>query len=925
LFLKSLDILGFKSFASKTSLTFKPGVTALVGPNGCGKSNVVDAIRWVLGEANARSLRGEVMDDIIFAGSESQKPLGMAEVGMTIVNDDGLLPIDFSEVNIKRRLYRSGESEFLINNNAVRLKDIQELFADTGIGKASYSVMEQGNIDSLLSNRPEERMYIFEEASGITRYKMRIKDSFRKLTATEENINRLSLVISEVEKEYKNLERQAQKAGEYKALKQKEIECETLYNYHRVKELKERAEKNDEALKRLLERKNTLAKAIEAIEASMREHVGKVKQIENEIVEIRSDIFKRDAEIEALNSKSSHVRDRVSEIESEIEKRQKLLKKAEDGKKALADRIAANETEMESIISLLETQEEKHRQYSEETARINGRIEENKKKLADTTTRIEKTGQALLGLREELKGVVDRLLKEIDGIKARGRADERKKRELITRIDEAVAALDSALMQHKKKLEDLRYAAEKSHTSDLVDMLSGEAEGLRSKLSDLKSDMATVIAMQDELSRAVFGEKSYHSKKEQVERNIELMLAEEGELKKDIVRLNRELNEDGKRRDEFVSLTHRLTTEIARNREKKRSLAGSAGMLKSQLEKSEESLEDLLFDLEKLAERKTGFEKDVGVLQGKRSEVEQAKRELSEATKSNNVLIERMVAKIQEMESKMTRQRAEQEKVNGQIDKIELSNAEIRSRIDTIQETFNENYGVALELFEPEEPVEIQAVCEERVAVKERIRVLGQVNLIAIEEFKDVKKRYEYLVSQKEDLLAAKKDVNDLIADTIQYSNDMFRECFEKIQHNFQNIFKRLFNGGKTQLYLTNDGDIFNTGVEITACPPGKTLRRRSLLSGGEKGLTAVSLLFAIFMVRPSPFCILDEVDHDLDEENIMRFIKLLKEFTDTTQFIIITHSRRTIEFADVIYGITAEQVGVSKVVSLDLVEHAVE
>ncbi len=925
MFLKSLDILGFKSFASKTSLTFKPGVTALVGPNGCGKSNVVDAIRWVLGEANARSLRGEVMDDIIFAGSESQKPLGMAEVGMTIVNDDGLLPIDFSEVNIKRRLYRSGESEFLINNNAVRLKDIQELFADTGIGKASYSVMEQGNIDSLLSNRPEERMYIFEEASGITRYKMRIKDSFRKLTATEENINRLSLVISEVEKEYKNLERQAQKAGEYKALKQKEIECETLYNYHRVKELKERAEKNDEALKRLLERKNTLAKAIEAIEASMREHVGKVKQIENEIVEIRSDIFKRDAEIEALNSKSSHVRDRVSEIESEIEKRQKLLKKAEDGKKALADRIAANETEMESIISLLETQEEKHRQYSEETARINGRIEENKKKLADTTTRIEKTGQALLGLREELKGVVDRLLKEIDGIKARGRADERKKRELITRIDEAVAALDSALMQHKKKLEDLRYAAEKSHTSDLVDMLSGEAEGLRSKLSDLKSDMATVIAMQDELSRAVFGEKSYHSKKEQVERNIELMLAEEGELKKDIVRLNRELNEDGKRRDEFVSLTHRLTTEIARNREKKRSLAGSAGMLKSQLEKSEESLEDLLFDLEKLAERKTGFEKDVGVLQGKRSEVEQAKRELSEATKSNNVLIERMVAKIQEMESKMTRQRAEQEKVNGQIDKIELSNAEIRSRIDTIQETFNENYGVALELFEPEEPVEIQAVCEERVAVKERIRVLGQVNLIAIEEFKDVKKRYEYLVSQKEDLLAAKKDVNDLIADTIQYSNDMFRECFEKIQHNFQNIFKRLFNGGKTQLYLTNDGDIFNTGVEITACPPGKTLRRRSLLSGGEKGLTAVSLLFAIFMVRPSPFCILDEVDHDLDEENIMRFIKLLKEFTDTTQFIIITHSRRTIEFADVIYGITAEQVGVSKVVSLDLVEHAVE
>jgi chromosome segregation protein len=925
LFLKSLDILGFKSFASKTSFAFKPGVTALVGPNGCGKSNVVDAIRWVLGEVNARSLRGEVMDDIIFAGSESQKPLGMAEVGMTIVNDDGLLPIDFSEVNIKRRLYRSGESEFLINNNSVRLKDIQELFADTGIGKASYSVMEQGNIDSLLSNRPEERMYIFEEASGITRYKMRIRDSYRKLTATEENITRLGLVISEVEKEYKNLERQAQKAEEYKALKQEEIRYETLYHYHRVKELTERVEKNTTALQTLTEKRNSLAGAVETLEASIREHVGSVKRIENEIVEIRSGIFKREAEIEALNSKSSHVRDRVSEIESEIEKRRKLLKKAEEGKKALANRIAQNETETESLLSLLQSQTEKHQQYREETARINGRIEENKKKLVTTAMRIEKAGQTLLGLREELKGVVDRLLKEIDGIKERGRADERKKKELIRRIDEAAAALDSALTQHKKKLKDLRFATEKSHVNDLVDMLTGEAEGLRSKLSGLKSDISTVIAMQDELSRTIFGEKSYHSQKECVERNIDLMLAEEDELKKEIVRLNEELREEGKRRDEFVSLTHRLTTDLARNREKKRSLDESVGILKTQLQRSEESLEDIRFDLKKLSERKTGFIKDIGALEKKRSEVEHAKRELNEETKSNNVEIERMVAKIREMESKAARHRAEREKVSGQIEKIDLNNAELRSRIETIQETFNENYGVALELFEPEEPVEIKAVGENRAAVKERIRELGQVNLIAIQEFKDVKKRYEYLVSQREDLLSAKKDVNDLIADTIQYSNERFRECFDKIERNFQSIFKRLFNGGKTQLYLTNGGDIFNTGVEIMACPPGKTLRRRSLLSGGEKGLTAVSLLFAIFMVRPSPFCILDEVDHDLDEENIMRFIKLLKEFTDTTQFIIITHNRRTIEFADVIYGITAEQVGVSKVVSLDLVEHAVE
>jgi len=925
LFLKSLEILGFKSFATKTRFHFKPGVTALVGPNGCGKSNIVDAIRWVLGETNARSLRGEVMDDIIFAGSDEMKALGMAEVGITIVNDDGLLPIDYSEVNIKRRLYRSGESEFLINNNSVRLKDIQELFADTGIGKASYSIMEQGNIDVLLSNRPEERMYIFEEASGITRYKMRIKESYRKLTATDENLNRLGLVISEVEKEYKNLERQAKKAQEYKDLKKQEIEYETLYNYYRVQDLKQKVERNRDSLARLQEKKQDFMKASRKLEESIKEHMGKVRSLENEIFEIKSDIFKKDAEIEALDSKSTHVKDRVFEIEGELTKKRQLLKKGEAGRAELSERISAIKTEIESLVSLTESQEEKLASYQQETVRINAHIEENKTKLIGASNEVDRIGQELVGLRDELKAVVDRLLKEIDDIKSRSKADERKKKELIGRVDESVLKLDSALRIHKQKLQDLLLSARKSNTSDLVELLSNEAEGLREKLNALKQNVETIIAIQDDLSKAIFGEKSFHTKKEQVEQKIESLIAEEAELKKEITRLNEELRKESARREEFVDLIHSLTTDIARNREKRHSLVQSSRMVAAELERNEESLGDVRFDIGKLEERKEGFREDIETLGGKRTGVEEKKRKLSENTRSNNLLIEKMVEKIQGMETQSARYRSEQEKVEKSIEQHELNNAEILSRIETMVETFNENYGVSLELFKPKGPIDIDAIRKNRESVRGRIGSLGQVNLIAIEEFKEVKKRFEYLAAQRDDLLAAKKDVNDLISDTIQSSNDMFKSCFEKIRTNFQSIFKRLFNGGKTQLYLTDDRDIFNTGVEIMACPPGKTLRRRSLLSGGEKGLTAVALLFAIFMVRPSPFCLLDEVDHDLDEENVMRFIKLLKEFTDTTQFIIITHNRRTIEFADVIYGITTEQVGVSKVVSLDLVEHAIE
>jgi len=380
-FLKSIDIYGFKTFAEKTSILFRPGVTAIVGPNGCGKSNIVDAIRWVLGEANARSLRGEVMENVIFSGSDERKPLGVAEVALTIVNDDALLPIEYSEVTIKRRLYRSGESEFFINKNPVRLRDIHELFADTGIGKSAYSIMEQGNIDVLLSNKPEERMLIFEEAAGITRYKMKIRESHRKLTATEENLVRLDLIINEVKKDYKNLERQAEKARNYRKLKSEEIEYERLYNYGRVHSLQSQVVQYDERLKKLMDIKKKLNGEVGSLNRRIKQAIERVRKIEGEIMGIRNEIYKKEAALETIDSKVRHAGERIQEIEDEILKKQAVITDWTERQKSIERRIKELEKNIVEIQQLRHSQEEKLSSYLSEVNHLGEMIEKNRERI----------------------------------------------------------------------------------------------------------------------------------------------------------------------------------------------------------------------------------------------------------------------------------------------------------------------------------------------------------------------------------------------------------------------------------------------------------------------------------------------------------------------------------------------------------------
>jgi chromosome segregation protein len=924
-FLKSIDIHGFKTFAQKTSLLFKPGVTAIVGPNGCGKSNIVDAIRWVLGESNARSLRGEVMEDIIFSGSDERKFLGMAEVGLTIVNDDALLPIEYSEVTIKRRLYRSGESEFFINRNPVRLKDIQELFADTGIGKPAYSIMEQGNIDVLLSNKPEERMLIFEEAAGITRYKMKIRESHRKLAATDENLVRLDLIIREVEKEYRNLERQAEKARVFKKLRSQEITYETLHNYERVQGLNVQLEKNNEQHRRLLEQLEELNAGISGLHEKIKDDTAQVRTLETDIMQIREEIYRRNAALEAIDSKVSHTSDRINEIEAEIEKKESIIADSRKHKRDLEDRVEEEEVKRRELQQLIRSQEEKLDGYLSQVEHLEEMIERNRQLVDSYRREVEDLEKSVLGLREELRSVIDQLIQEIDEVKAHYSGKEKRKVELVERIRASLQKIENVLKYHTVRLKDLVYSASDRGFKPLVEELTAEIEKLRQPLSEIRTDFDTVTELQDELSRVLFSKEGPHARKEQIEGEIDTLIRKQGELKNKNEALREENRLNSQRKTEFEGLINNLRPDMAANRVRERNSAEHIKRLSSELSRSEEYLQDLEFDISASRERVSALQADIDQLNRERGDAEKERSRLTEATKKQNELIDKILRAIQRNEVEVEKRSAKARGMVKSIESHEIRKAELTSKIETIKESFKERYGKSLELFTPDREVDLKEISVKRTEIRNEIAALGQVNPMAIEEFNEVRKRYDYLTAQRTDLEKAKEDLNLIVSKTLTTSKELFMESFEKVRHNFNNIFRRLFNGGRTDLFLTNEANIFDTGVEILAYPPGKSPKRRSLLSGGEKSLTAIALLFAIFMVKPSPFCMLDEVDHDLDEENVIRFLKLLKEFTDTTQFIIITHNRRTIEFADVIYGVTAEQLGVSKVVSLDLMEQAVE
>jgi chromosome segregation protein len=1183
-YLKTLEIVGFKSFASKTKLEFEPGMTAIVGPNGCGKSNVSDAVRWVLGEQRARALRGAKMEDIIFNGTDTAKALGMAEVSITLADCTDSLGIEYDEVCISRRVFRSGESGYFLNRKACRLKDIQRLFMDTGVGTDSYSVLEQGKIDQILSARPEDRRTVFEEASGITKYKADKKEALRKLEHTEANLLRLADVIREVKRQIISLQRQAGKAKRYKELSEemrdldiyvtrerlaqyakkiKELEGELqvleqkvgelhqqveaaesaaessrqaltrleqtisnameqasaarselertrnliTMNTDRISELTSLAHRNtqetEEARSRLEAHRNELEKIISDIAAAENEkevaHAelqtatlaqkdvedrmntarsqlndlrnesvaldSKSSRMQNELNELdardRSAMLKRerlatekaeleralkqfvehreemDTKVEALSAKVAEQAGMLTTLNSERTSRKDLIldneKKLNEKQKTAAARRAQLEilsggearqagfppgaqllldppadfaldhtgiigplaeqlkttpeyqTALEAILRpCLDAIIVKDEAYAREvlnwlreqeagSARLLSVTSGKEDAAFDTSSPIGKSLIDCITISEEVGPLVRRLFWNVRVVGSEAEIPHVLSADtMVVTQNGTVVSGDGAseiwmpgtedkspLARHqlREQLQDEigKTEADIRKLEALIDALRGEESGMtstidaaRQMLEECRRDLALQEGERQVIVREAKSAQErvetvsfeYNSLAESESKGAELRsrLANELQEARDrqanvrtqIAEQTKVLNEIEERRSDALSLTseHRIVFS------QKSSALDQLNNRKQPMEARIRELEELIHDRtggidsynRRIEDLQLSIEEETARIEPLEARLEETSRTLE----SERARREETIQVLATAENRLRGLRDSLEEELNKKSKLEVERAEFKIRHDNSLERVTGTYHLTKEdLAEAAAPrwendeIPDRDEIETRVAeLKAKIDSMGPVNLVAIEEHAEYEERFAFLNKQQDDLVAARQQLLDMIKTINTTTTEMFKETFDKVNANFEGMFKQLFGGGSAKLVLTDDEDILEAGIEIIARPPGKKLQTISLLSGGERTMTAVALLFSLFKVKPSPFCILDELDAALDDANINRFVDALKGFLQQSQFVIITHSRQTIAAADVIYGVTMQTRGISKVVSMKFADY---
>lgn len=923
MFLKTLEIFGFKSFADKVQIEFSDGVAALLGPNGCGKSNVVDAMKWVLGEQSSKSLRAENMHDIIFAGSETRKPLNVAEVTLTISNQNEILPLDLPEVAIRRRLYRSGESEYFINGNPVKLREVRELFFDTGIGKSAYSVMEQGKIDQLLSHKPEERRTVFEEAAGITRFRVRGQEAERKLEKTEENMRHVEGILEEVRRSYNSLKAQAEKAESYRVLRDRIFEVELEIQLLRLKGLLEDKKRREGRLEEKAKGRDELSRTIDAANGVIAREVDLVNSMESQLVESNKKLFQLDMEKNTRENQIRMYRERVGELERTIEadaSREKNVRtkleqigaeglKKREGLAELAARITETESNIQGFTADIEGFAAQVR-ANEERARANG------EEIHGLEAAIEELRGDLRVITEDIVTQLDQRLKEMG-------YSSGERRKLEASIAEALQHLKIQLGGKVSILED---AARVNSVSK-----ADREKIVENTLVTLKASLEKLEALAGMFERYRGFAPSF----------LDEFLAPEG-----IITRKREI-------DQRINAN---AEGIAQRRQRNEELARENLSLREKIEEYRRTLESLRVNLARLQTQKTGTEQEIERLAREKSEqetllaevaaeVQETRRKVAE-TRERIAAVEAECAQIEQsakaekstlsgLESEIAKRNTElasrgeelkkksaaMGKLHSEIERMQIEVTEIRTEIRDMYSSFSERFSRDLSEYETRIPeLEPNRDLRPRLAeLREEMRKLGQVNLMAPEEFAEVKDRFTFLSGQLDDLKRAREDLRKVTTEIRTESAELFLETYNMVKKNFHAIFRRLFGGGRAELKLTDPENVLESGIEIFAQPPGKKLENINLLSGGEKSLTGVSLMFAIYMVKPAPFCLLDEIDAALDEENVGRLISLLKEFSANSQFIVITHNKRTVAGADVLYGVTMEESGISKLVAIRL------
>ena len=977
MYLKEIQATGFKSFADKLSINLDQNITCIVGPNGSGKSNVVDAVRWVLGEQSVKSLRGsDSMTDVIFSGSKSRNALNVASVSLIFDNSDNYLKIPYSEVSIKRRVYRTGENEYFLNGEKCRLKDILELMTDTGIGKESLNIISQGEVQKILSNSPYDRRVVFEEAAGVLKYKKRKEEAIRKLDRTHQNLERVNDIIGELEIQIEPLKEQSKKAVEYLENKNALEKIEVALTAYEIESLNREYQLSKDRIEQLNNEILTLSSTSTGHDASIDLEKVNLMHLEEEISKLNQKQLVLTKEEEKLNGEKLMLKERSKYDATDIKVHENISLLKENELKLKTDistlekEINISKEELNELTQELNDKENEINSLKEKNDANLREISYKKKDNYDLENKIsvlenfiENGGNLPVGIKNiinnpKLKGIHD-VIGNIVNIdykfsKALEVALGASRNFLIVDNESSAKEAINYLKENKMgrvTFFPLNVIKSKYVDDDTLKVLRNE-EGYIDTMSNMtnfdkeyknivENQLGNVLLVTDidsanRISKkinnrykivTIDGEiihvggsitggnvnvtRSIITDKQELEKlnankktNLEVIasLEEKGkELEND---LNKLLSSKEKIQSDYIVKNELVNTKISSLDELKNRLdsvtveLNSLGhVVDSSLSKEEENIMNKFYETQ--------------------NEKKDLELELNKVTKQKD----KLKMTIDEMEAKNKINNSELNKKQNELKDLEIKVSKMDVKLDYYLNTLSNDYEITFEKAKERYPLEIDPD-EARTKVntyKANIKRIGMVSLESIEEYDRVRERYEFLSGQRNDLLNAKETLLEIINEMDDVMKTEFKETFNKIQVEFEHVFKELFGGGKATLKLTDPNDILETGVDIIASPPGKKLTTISLLSGGEKTLTAISLLFAILNVRTVPFCIFDEVEAALDEANVDNFGKYLETYKEKTQFLLITHKKKTMEYAKTLYGITMQESGVSKLVSVKL------
>ena len=928
--LKSIDILGFKSFADKTHLEFSRGITSLLGPNGCGKSNILDSVKWALGEQSSRSLRADKMEDVIFSGTESRKALNLAEVTLILSNEKEELPLDLTEISIKRRLYRSGESEYFINNTPVRLREIRELFFDTGVGKSAYSIMEQGKIDQILSSKPEDRRFIAEEAAGITKYRIREIEADRKLEKTKENMRQVGGIIGEVRRSWELLKRQAERTRNYRVLTEQVFELELEIQLLRLKDFLEQKESTEEKfLGKTLER-DALRQGIEAINKNMELDFDLVNSMESRLIENQKKLYKIDLEKHNNESQIKILRERSSELERKIASDEERERGIRAKLARLKEELEGKKRELNELSALLKDVQANIQGFERDIKQFEARIHENESEILRLRRDTLSLEEEIEARRIDLRRITDDIVTQLDQrLKDLGYSTQSRKK-IEEEILSAVESIRIQISGRLKLLEDLSRVQEESAKGDEKKILGTTLPVLQEVLARIET-LGRLFTEYRRVTPSFLEEflapEGIITRKREIDRKISAILDGINRKRSRTEELQQESRALNAKIIEYRQTLEGLRVNRARMNTQKIGLDNEVKRLGAEISEQDIFLKANAAEIELSRQSLKEIAMRIGQLTKEKGVLEEENRELKRDLSSLEDKIARKNKTLISREQQLKGKTAKLEKLQSGLERLQMDLAECKAEIRNLYQNFSDQHSRDLSEFESRTLRIDKTLKELRAGLlgrKDELKKLGQVNLMAVEEFAEVNDRYTFLSGQLNDLRKASEDLQKITREIRNESAELFLEAYNRINKNFHLMFRRLFGGGRAELKLTDPANVLESGIEIFAQPPGKKLENIALLSGGEKSLTAIGLLFATYMVKPSPFCILDEIDAALDEANIVRFIQLLREFSTGSQFIVITHNKKTVAGADTMLGITMEESGVSKIVALRL-ENKVE